>query len=146
MEFQSRVEEEVHGRVTAWIAKLFGASAKPTQDARAHRVSFGSAFVEVSVATWGDKEAVVVARAPVVSGTDVTPDLMRYLLRKNADTRFGAFAITDAGDIELRYAMVGSTCQEGELRAAVQYLMLAADLCDDEIVSRWGGLRARDRG
>jgi hypothetical protein len=146
MELQSRVAQEVHARVAFWIAKLFGDSAKLCNGGGAYRIHFGSAFVEVSVTPWGDKEAVVVARAPVVSATDVTPELMHYLLRKNADTRFGAFAIGDSGDIELRYSIVGSTCQEQELRASVQYLMLAADLCDDEIVARWGGLRARDRG
>ena len=57
----------------------------------------------------------------------LTPDLMAYLLRKNCETRFGAFGVSEAGDIELRYSLVGSTSQKEELRASVQYLMLAAD-------------------
>jgi hypothetical protein len=145
MDSPTRVQKEVYDRVAAWTVELFTAAAKPIEGRDGYRVAFGSAFVELTVGPVGDSEAVVVARAPVVSGASLTPDLLRYLLRKNCDTRFGAFGVGDDGDIELRYSIVGTTCQKAELRAAVQYLMLAADLCDDEIVARWGGLRARDR-
>jgi Putative bacterial sensory transduction regulator len=126
------------------MKELFGTTVEPGDDGLAYRVHFGSASVYISVSPWGDNEAVILARAPVVSGTDLTPELMSYLLRKNCETRFGAFGISESGDIELRYSLVGSTCQKEELRASVRYLMLAADLCDDEIVARWGGRRALD--
>ena len=142
---RSPLQEQVHQRVAAWTKELFGEAATPLPDDARYRVRFGSAFVDVSVAPWGDKEAIVVARAPVVAGAAVDAELMRHLLHKNCETRFGAFGIGDDGEIELRYAIVGSTCQKEELKASVQYLMLAADLSDDEIVRRWGGLRARDR-
>jgi hypothetical protein len=145
MKLETSVQEEVFRRVAGWAVELFGAAAKPHPDGARMRIEFGSSFVDVSVSPVGDKEAVVVARAPVVAGASITPELMRYLLSKNTASRFGAFGIADDGEIELRYALVGTTCQKAELRASLQYVMLAADLADDEIVKRWGGIRARDR-
>lgn len=142
MGLQSRIEQEVRERVVAWMKELFGATVEPSPEGRGHRMRFGSAAVYLTVSPWGENEAVILATAPVVSGTDLTPELMRHLLRKNCETRFGAFGISENGDIELRYSLVGSTCQKEELKASIRYLMLAADLCDDEIVARWGGRRA----
>jgi len=145
MEFQSPVHEEVHGRVVAWAHELFGAMVQP-RDEGGVRVRFGSASVDVSVTAWGEAEAVILTRAEVVSGADLTPELMRHLLRKNCEMRFGAFAVGAEGVIEFRHSIVGSACQIEELKASVQYVMLVADLSDDEIVARWGGHRAVDRG
>ena len=141
-----RIQEACGARVAAWMKELFGAKLSTLEEGRGHRVRFGSAWVDVSVSAWGEAEAVITASAPVVSGATLGLDLMAYLLRKNCETRFGAFGVSEAGDIELRYSLVGSTAQREELRASVQYLMLAADLCDDEIVARWGGRRAADGG
>lgn len=146
MKVDTKIQAETRARVLAWAEELFGANAAHTNDGLGARVHFGSSFVELSVSAVGDTEAVVIARAPVVTGSAINADLLRYLLRKNCDTRFGAFGVDDTGEIELRYAIVGSTCQKAELRAALQYLMLAADLADDEIIARWGGVRARDLG
>ncbi len=146
MEPETRAQEECRERIAGWTKELFGAKVTARDDGRGYRVRFGSASVDVSVSAWGAGEAVVLASAPVVSGAALTPELMAYLLRKNCDTRLGAFGIAENGDVELRYSLVGSTCQREELRASLQYLMLAADLCDDEIVARWGGRRAVDGG
>jgi len=135
--------EEVHARVGAWLAEMFG-SASP--EGAGYWVRFGSALVEVTVSPLGDAEAVIVARAPVVEGATVTPELMRHLLERNCEARFGAFCLTREGGIEFRHSIVGSACQKEELKASVQYVMLTADLSDDEIVKRWGGRRASDRG
>ena len=70
---------------------------------------------------------------------------MRHLLERNCEARFGAFGVTRGGEIEFRHSIVGSACQKEELKASVQYVMLTADLSDDEIVKKWGGRRATDR-
>jgi Putative bacterial sensory transduction regulator len=145
MAFQNRMQQEVHGRVGAWLAELYGSTVKALADGAGYRVPFGSASVEVSVSAWGEGEAVVVARAAVVTGATMSAELMRELLRKNCETRFGAFGVTPGGDVEYRHSVVGSTCQKEEVKASVQYVMLVADLSDDEIVRTWGGHRALDR-
>ena len=132
------------------MQELFGERVKSYDDGRGYRLHFGSAAVDVLVSAWGDSESIIVARivarATVVRGALMTPELMKYLLNKNSEIRFAAFSVDKDGDIEARHAIVGSTCQKEELKASVQQVMLVADLCDDEIVARWGGLRALDRG
>ena len=145
MASQSPMVQDVHARVGVWLAELFGASATSADGGAGYRVRFGSALVEVTVSPLGDAEAVIVARAPVVEGADVTAELMRHLLARNCEARFGAFGVTRDGAIEFRHSIVGSACQKEELKASVQYVMLTADLADDEIVGKWGGRRASDR-
>ena len=139
------IAEQVAERVGVWLSELFGAAATPRKDGAGYDVRFGSARVEVTVSPLGDAEAVIVARAPVVTGADVTAELMRHLLERNCEARFGAFGVTRGGDIEFRHSIIGSACQKEELKASVQYVMLTADLADDEIVKKWGGRRASDQ-
>ena len=144
MDAESEIRAEVHGRIGAWMSELFGPMASARDDGAGYRVRFGSASIDVSVEPWSEGEAVILARARVVSGADMTPELMKHLLHKNCEVRFGAFGVDARGDIEFRHSIVGSTCQKEELKASVQHVMLVADLCDDEIVARWGGRRALD--
>lgn len=72
-------------------------------------------------------------------------DLQSHLLRENAEMRFGAFSVNDAGDILFEHTIVGSTCDPNELEASVHAVLAAADNYDDQIVQRWGGERALDR-
>jgi hypothetical protein len=144
MTLQSRVQQEVHGRVGTWLTELFGGAARPREGGAGYEVRFGSALAEVSVAALGEGEAVIVVRAAVVKGASVSAELMSHLLGRNCETRFGAFGVNAAGEIEYRHSILGSTCQKEEVKASVQYVMLVADLADDEIVKRWGGRRALD--
>jgi hypothetical protein len=81
----------------------------------------------------------------VVTKVELTPDLMKYLLRCNYDMTLGAFGIDDAGDIFFEHTILGSSCDKSELRASVGAIAFVADKYDDEIVGRWGGERAVDR-
>jgi hypothetical protein len=145
MEFENQVQKEVCERVCAWMRDLFGPRAAPRDDGLGCRALFGSAAVDVSVCPWGENEAVILARASVVSGATMNAELLRYLLDKNCEVRFGAFGVDKNGDIVFQHAIVGSTCQKEELKASVQQVMLVADLCDEQIVAMWGGRRAIDR-
>ena len=144
MKFESELQKDVYERVGVWMKELFGERAAPLDDGSGYRARFGSASVDVSVSPWGANEAVILARAAVVSGADVNAELMRYLLDKNCEVRFGAFGVDKSGDIVFQHAIVGSACQKEELKASVQAVMLVADLCDEQIIARWGGRRAID--
>lgn len=145
MPFESQVQRDVHERVGAWMNELFGERAAPRDDGPGFRAHFGSTSVDVSVSALGSNEAVILARAAVVSGATIDAELMRFLLDKNCEVRFGAFGIDKDGDVVFQHAIVGSACQKEELKASVQAVMLVADLCDEQIVARWGGHRAIDR-
>jgi hypothetical protein len=124
---------------------LFGEFAVARDDVPAIGVVVGSAVAQAIVFPWGEDDATICTRAYVVTGAELTPDLMRYLLRENADMRFGAFGVDDDGDILFEHTIVGSTCDKEELKASVMAVVMTADRYDDQIVARWGGQRALDR-
>jgi hypothetical protein len=145
MQFESEKQESVYKQVGAWMKELFGEETILVRDdSPVYGVRFGSAFVQVSVYSWGD-DVTVTTRSYVVYGAEMNLDLAKYLLRKNEEMRFGAFGIDAEGDIEFEHTIVGSTAQPEELRASVYAVMKVADQYDDEIVAQWGGQRALDR-
>lgn len=145
MEFQTEAQKACYEKISPWMKELFGEFAVAREDAPVFGVRVGSAVAQTVVFPWGDDDATICTRAYVVMGAELTLDLMRYLLRKNADMRFGAFGIDDDGDIFFEHTVVGSTCDKNELRASVLAVVATADNFDDEIVARWGGQRALDR-
>ncbi|WP_041244907.1 T3SS (YopN, CesT) and YbjN peptide-binding chaperone 1 [Gloeobacter kilaueensis] len=145
MEFETEQQKQVFERILPWVYAVFDkASVSVHEDKPLVRITFGSAFVVVNVYPWRD-DAVVNVRSYVVTNTEITPDLMFFLLRENDDMRFGAFGIDEENDIFFEYAIVGSTCDQPELKAAVGAVAFTADEYDDQIVERWGGERAIDR-
>ncbi len=145
MEFKTQAQKACYEKVVAWMKELFGAFALPREDAPAVAVLSGSAIAQTVVLPWGEDDAVICTRAYVVMGAELTPDLMHFLLRENADMRFGAFGVDDDNDIFFEHSIVGSTADKNELKASVMAVLRTADEYDDLIVSRWGGKRALDR-
>ncbi len=145
MEFKTPTQKTTYEKIVPWMKELFGTFAQVRADVPVMGVMVGSALAQVSVFPWGDHDATITVRAYVVTGAELTPDLAHYLLRKNADMRFGAFGVDDDGDILFEHTIVGSTCDKEELRSSVMAVALTADQFDDEIVARWGGQRALDR-
>ena len=66
---------------------------------------------------WGNDDSIINTRAYVVSGADITPDLMTYLLKENAQKYFGAFGIEEGDYIVYEHGIVGSRCDKEELKA-----------------------------
>jgi hypothetical protein len=133
-----------HARIDTWLRELFGALVEDPAPDGAIRVRVGSAVTETRLVPWGDGDFVVSTRARVAAGADLAPELLRYLLRRNDDVRFGAFGLDADGVIFYRHDIVAGTCDREELRASVTSVALVADRYDDEIVTRWGGRRAMD--
>lgn len=145
MEFETEAQRACYERIAPWIKEIFGEFATTRSDAPVFGVALGSAYTVVAVFPWGDDDAVIGVRSYVVTGVELTPELMRYLLECNNSIRFGAFGIDTDGDIFLEHAIVGSSCDKNELKASTCAVALMADKFDDEIVARWGGERAVDR-
>lgn len=145
MEFETQAQKACYERVAPWVTDLFGGSVLRKADKPILGVMHGSAFAQVGVFPWSDDDAIITTRAYVVTGTELTPDLMRYLLEENAGMRFGAFGIDDEGDIIFEHSIVGSTCDQKELESSVIHVARTADEYDDLIVARWGGERALDQ-
>jgi hypothetical protein len=145
MEFETRAQQEIYEKVLPWVAELFGGSVLRKQDSPVIGVMYGSAFAQIGVFPWSEADAVITTRSYVVTGAELTPELMRYLLTENAGMRFGAFGLDEEGDIIFEHTIVGSTCDQKELESSVVHVARTADDYDDLIVERWGGERALDQ-
>ena len=145
MEFETQAQKECFERVGPWVKELFGGSVLRKPDKPILGVMHGSAFTQVGVFPWGPDDAIITTRSYVVTGVEITQDLLVYLLQENAGMRFGAFALDDDEDIIFEHSIVGSTCDQRELEASVIAVARIADEYDDRIVARWGGERALDQ-
>lgn len=145
MEFQTDAQKRCYERVAPWVKELFGGSVLRNPDKPVLGVVQGSAFAQVGVFPWGDDESIITTRSYVVTETELSAELMRFLLHENAGMHFGAFGIDNDGDVIFEHSIVGSTCDRNELEASVIAVLRTADDYDDRIVARWGGKRALDQ-
>lgn len=98
----------------------------------------GSTHVEVRVVDIGNFVAVR-SVAPVTIGTNLTADLMKYLLTLNTGFVFGAFGVGPKGEIVCSHSICTSSMDQHELGTSVANVAELADRYDDQIVQRWGG-------
>ncbi len=145
MEFQTDAHKQVYEKIAPWIKELFGTFSFAREDVPSFGLAVGSAFVQVGVIPWGDDDATITTRSYVVTGAEITPDLMHFLLRENDKMRFGAFGIDQDGDIFFEHTIVGSSCDKEELKSSILAVVYTADQYDDQIIQKWGGQRAVDR-
>ena len=145
MRFDSKAQKDVYEEILPWMQDMFGDFAGQRREIPEFGVLVGSAFAQTSIYPFGDEDAVISTRAYVVTGAELTPDLMHFLLRENDRMTFGAFGLDEEGDIFFEHTIVGSTVDKEELKASVSSVVLIADEYDDLIVEKWGGSRAIDR-
>jgi hypothetical protein len=141
--FTNKIQKKCYQKIKPWIEELFGEIVVVDNHIPLFSIPFRSAIAHVIINPWQD-DAVITTRAYVVSGANLIPDLLFFLLRKNASMRFGAFGIDEDGEIVFEHNIVGSTCDKEELNASVIEVMRMADKYDDEIIRKWGGKRAID--
>jgi hypothetical protein len=109
-----------------------------------YALSYGSSSVGVVVRRYTETDTMVEIMAQVVSGAEITPELLKWLLRKNAELHFGAFGLLFDDTIIYTYSLPGSKLDASELEAAVTSVAVIADHYDDEIVKMAGGKRMAD--
>jgi hypothetical protein len=143
VEFETNEQEACYERVRGYLAEMFVDRTWASAESPYFVLREGSAVATVAVSPWRDG-TVVRAWSVVVTDIRPTPELYEYLLRLNADQGFGAFALDSDNDIILSHTIIGDTLDPGELRATVEAIAKGADDYDDEIVARFGGLRAKD--
>ena len=145
MEFESTAQQACYNRIVPWMQDLFGEAAVLFEDEPLFIVTIGSAVASTRVVSWENNDALITTRSFVVTDVDVTPELSYYLLRANNGIHFGRFALDNENDIVFEHSLVGSTCDQIELKTSVTTVIRLADDYDDEIVARWGGQRALER-
>jgi hypothetical protein len=107
-------------------------------------ISRGSSQIMIIVRPFTENETSVEFISQVVTGADVNPDLMRFLLRKNAELHFGAFGLFFDDTITYSHTIAGSNLDENELVNTLNAVAIIADHYDDKIVELAGGKRASD--
>lgn len=145
MRFDTPAQKACYEKILPLMRDMFGQFAGQRQEIPEFGVMVGSAFAQTAIYPFGDEESVISTRAYVVTGAELTADLMHFLLRENDRMTFGAFGIDEEGDIFFEHTILGSTCDPEELRSSVSSVVLIADEYDDLIVEKWGGKRAVDR-
>lgn len=107
-------------------------------------ISRGSTQVMIVVRPFTYEETCVECIANVVTETNVTPELMRFLLRKNAELHFGSFGILFDDTITFSHSIAGTNLDENELKTTLNSVAVISDYYDDIIVDLSGGKRAVD--
>lgn len=107
-------------------------------------IPYGSSSVALVVRPYTETDTMVELIAQLVSEAAVTPELMHWLLRKNAELHMGSFGLLFDDSIVYSYAIAGNSLNADELESAIASIALISDHYDDEIVAMAGGKRAVD--
>ncbi len=107
-------------------------------------ISRGSTQVMLIVRPFTNDDTSIECMSNVVFGAKITEDLMKFLLRKNAELHFGAFGILFDDTISFSHSISGANLNENELINTLNSVATIADYYDDIIVSVNGGTRAQD--
>ena len=144
MVFVNEAQRACYEQVAEYMRQLYGEQAVGDPERPAFYLRSGSALVSTIVAPLGE-HAVVRFESFVVTEVEASYDLFEYLLRSNAHLVHGGFGIDEEHDIFFRVTLLGDTLDKDELEWALGTVAQTSDEYDDEIVSRFGGLRAVDR-
>jgi len=109
-----------------------------------YTITRGSTQVMIIVRPFTDKETSVECISQVVTGAKITPEIMNFLLRKNAELHFGAFGLYFDNTITYSHAIAGTQLDDNELVTTLNAVAVIADHYDDKIVDIAGGKRATD--
>jgi hypothetical protein len=144
MQFGNEMQKNVHTMLATWFANDIKSGAiRQVPDHPVFLFQQGSTVVHVGVNPFGNDEASITVGSNVVTGAQVTPELMAFLLAHNHGSLFGAFGVhPENGTITLDHSIVGSTCDQKELMVSISFVAAAADKLDDIIIGKFGGKSA----
>lgn len=109
-----------------------------------YTISRGSTQVMIIVRPFTNNETCIECFSNVVVGAEITSDLMRFLLRKNAELHFGSFGLLFDDTITFTHSITGTNLDANELITTLNSVAIIADYYDDIIVELAGGKRAAD--
>jgi hypothetical protein len=145
MEFADEAHRTGYESVKRHMLELYGEEqVYLAPDAPLISIFAGSAEVRVYVMPWNGSAAVNI-HSWVVTDVEPTRELLEYLLRENHELLLGAFNIDRDNDVLFSYVLQAGHLTKDDLRGGIAAVRWSADHYDDEIVSRFGGLRAKDR-
>ncbi len=109
-----------------------------------YTISRGSSQVMIQIRPFTKTETCVEFVANVVTGAEITHELMHFLLRKNAELHFGAFGLFFDNTVVFQHTIAGTNMDKNEFVNSLNSVAIISDYYDDEIVKIAGGKRALD--
>jgi len=107
-------------------------------------IDAGSARVMIIIRPFTDSDTCIEFMATLVSGATINEELLRFLMRKNAELHFGAFSLMFDDTICFAHSIAGINADENEIITSIQSVALIADHYDDEIIAISGGKRCSE--
>lgn len=154
LQFASEVEEITYRKVADYLesASLFRDTLRTYPDQPKFDILYGSTMVEIEVLPWEVHPwetadlCTVRATSCVTIGSTIDCDLTHFLLTENRRMRFGAFHLDESNQVLFAESVLGGENMDlMELQTCILSVVTLADIYDDIIVERFGGLRAADR-
>ncbi|HEU5163031.1 MAG TPA: YbjN domain-containing protein [Thermoanaerobaculia bacterium] len=141
--FHTSCQEDVYREVRSMLDELSDEYFDDAEHCDFY-LKYGTTVVEISIEPYEDDNAVVEVLAYCVQGVEPTPELMRELLRINAEVPMGAFSMVGT-DIFFSHSFLGRTLQPPQLLASLNNVASTSDTYDEQIVARFGGETALER-
>jgi hypothetical protein len=107
-------------------------------------VSEGSAVISITVRPWHDEDTAVEFTSQLVTGANITADLMKWLLQKNVELHFGALGLMFDDTIVYSQTLPGCDISREEFESTILTVGRVADHYDDEIVAMAGGMTGNE--
>jgi hypothetical protein len=100
----------------------------------------GSATVSITVRPWHEGDSAVEFTSQLVSGANISADVMKWLLQKNVELHFGALGLLFDDTIVYSQTLPGCDLSRKEFGATTRTVAMIADHYDDELVTMAGGM------
>lgn len=113
-------------------------------DDNRYTITRGSTAVMILIRPYTEGDTIVEFVSNLVFGANISPELMNFLLRKNAELHFGAFGLLFDGTIVFTYSIAGKNLDENEFVTALNSVAIIADYYDNEIIAMAGGKTAME--
>jgi hypothetical protein len=110
------------------------------EDGRGHRVLYGTTAVFITVAPFGDEDAIVSLSAPALEqlDPDSAPKILSRINQLNCENYFGKWCLYD-DVIRVEHELLASRLQPEEMMNALRMLAEQADSNDDALQQELGG-------
>jgi hypothetical protein len=142
-EFHTQCQEEVYRQVKAYLDELVEEHFDDAEHCDFY-LKYGSTVLEISIEPYEEDDAVVEILAFCVQGVTPGIELMRELLKLNAEVPIGAFSLVDT-DVFFSHAFLGRRLRPEQLMASLDSVANTSDTWDERIVARHGGETALER-
>jgi hypothetical protein len=113
-------------------------------------IPYQSTLVTIAVEQFASStdETIVDVRGLISFDTPTSPDLYKWLNKKNSELRFGSIFHLESKQntiMVLQYSLLGNFLDPEELLNALRAVVLMADILDDEVTKEFGGRKYSDK-